>query len=115
MDGFKIFTLNPEGFPLDKTRELVDYLHDHDQHYVMMVDPGKKSLSDPHSQANSSKSGCVSSIHTSIIFKTHAEPFLGLPSIQQRKGRGNLYEGSQWLNLQRRGLARNHRISRLVQ
>jgi len=42
MDGFKVFTLNPEGFPLDKTRELVDYLHDHDQHYVMMVDPGKQ-------------------------------------------------------------------------
>lgn len=39
MDGFKVFTLNPESFPLDKTRELVDYLHAHDQHYVMMVDP----------------------------------------------------------------------------
>jgi alpha-glucosidase len=42
MDGFKVFTLNPESFPLDKTRELVDYLHTHDQHYVMMVDPGNQ-------------------------------------------------------------------------
>lgn len=65
MDGFKVFTLNPEGFPLDKTRELVDYLHAHDQHYVMMVDPGKKSLLRLSSHANQSESGCVSSICTS--------------------------------------------------
>ena len=43
MDGFKVFTLNPEGFPLEKTRKLVDDLHENDQHYVMMVDPGKQS------------------------------------------------------------------------
>jgi alpha-glucosidase len=44
MDGFKVFTLNPEGFPLDKTRELVHQLHAQDQHYVMMVDPGRHFL-----------------------------------------------------------------------
>jgi len=44
MDEFKVFTLNPEGFPLEKTRELVHHLHAQDQHYVMMVDPGKQLL-----------------------------------------------------------------------
>ncbi|CAZ80513.1 unnamed protein product [Tuber melanosporum] len=34
-----IFTLDPERFPLDKVREIVDYLHEHDQHYIVMVDP----------------------------------------------------------------------------
>ena len=39
MDGRKVFTLDPQRFPLEKVRELVTYLHDHDQHYIMMVDP----------------------------------------------------------------------------
>ena len=39
MDLRKVFTLDPDRFPLEKVRELVTYLHDHDQHYIMMVDP----------------------------------------------------------------------------
>jgi alpha-glucosidase len=39
MDGRKVFTLDPERFPLERMRELVAYLHDHDQHYIVMVDP----------------------------------------------------------------------------
>ncbi|KAI0971585.1 glycoside hydrolase family 31 protein [Xylaria arbuscula] len=35
----RTFSLDPERFPLDTMRDLVDYLHSHDQHYVMMVDP----------------------------------------------------------------------------
>jgi alpha-glucosidase len=35
----KVFTLDPERFPLDKMRELVSTLHDRQQHYVVMVDP----------------------------------------------------------------------------
>ncbi|KAI0179275.1 glycoside hydrolase family 31 protein [Hypoxylon sp. FL1284] len=35
----RVFSLDPERFPLHKMRELVDYLHAHDQHYVVMVDP----------------------------------------------------------------------------
>ncbi|KAG0641407.1 glycosyl hydrolases family 31-domain-containing protein [Tuber brumale] len=34
-----IFTLDPERFPLNRVREIVDYLHEHDQHYIVMVDP----------------------------------------------------------------------------
>jgi alpha-glucosidase len=32
-----IFTLDPEHYPLAKVRELVDYLHAHQQHYIVMV------------------------------------------------------------------------------
>lgn len=35
----RVFSLDPDRFPLQKMRELVDYLHAHDQHYVVMVDP----------------------------------------------------------------------------
>ncbi len=37
--NIQVFTLDPDRFPLEKMQELVTYLHDHDQHYVMMVDP----------------------------------------------------------------------------
>lgn len=42
----RTWTLDPERFPIHKVRELVDYLHDHDQHYVVMVDP-PISVDDP--------------------------------------------------------------------
>lgn len=31
MDGREVFTLDPERFPLEKMRELVNYLHQHQQ------------------------------------------------------------------------------------
>ncbi|EPQ30679.1 uncharacterized protein PFL1_01580 [Pseudozyma flocculosa PF-1] len=39
MDKRAIFTTNPDNYPLDKVRSLVDTLHDNDQHYVLMIDP----------------------------------------------------------------------------
>lgn len=39
MDARKTFTLDPKRFPLDKMRELVNYLHEHEQQYIVMVDP----------------------------------------------------------------------------
>lgn len=39
MDARKVFTVDPQRFPLAKVRELVDYLHQHGQHYIVMVDP----------------------------------------------------------------------------
>jgi alpha-glucosidase len=39
MDRRRVFTLDPERFPLEKMRELVTYLHSHNQHYIVMVDP----------------------------------------------------------------------------
>ncbi|KAF2011418.1 glycoside hydrolase family 31 protein [Aaosphaeria arxii CBS 175.79] len=35
----KVFTLDPERFQLPLVRQLVDHLHAHQQHYVVMVDP----------------------------------------------------------------------------
>jgi len=34
-----IMTLDPDRFPLERMRDIVDYLHEHDQHYIVMVDP----------------------------------------------------------------------------
>jgi alpha-glucosidase len=39
MELRKVFTLDPERFPLHLVRELVEYLHAHQQHYIVMVDP----------------------------------------------------------------------------
>lgn len=50
MDEFKVFTLNPNGFPLKKMRKLVDFIHRRDQHYVLMVDPGKQAPLRPFAQ-----------------------------------------------------------------
>lgn len=34
-----VFTLDPERFPLARVRDIVDFLHAHNQHYIVMVDP----------------------------------------------------------------------------
>ncbi|KAF8061837.1 alpha-glucosidase [Lyophyllum atratum] len=39
MDRRRIFTLEPAFFPLKRMREIVDYLHAHDQRFVLMTDP----------------------------------------------------------------------------
>ncbi len=44
MDGFRIFTFNPDGFPNPK--KLNRYLHDLGYHSVWMIDPGVKVDSD---------------------------------------------------------------------
>lgn len=35
----RIFSLDPERFPLSKMRQIVDHLHANEQHYIVMVDP----------------------------------------------------------------------------
>lgn len=42
MDGRAVFTNDPERFPIWKMRQLIDYLHDHQQKYTVMVDPAIK-------------------------------------------------------------------------
>ncbi|EFY89506.1 alpha-glucosidase [Metarhizium acridum CQMa 102] len=39
MDRRRVFSLDPERFPLPKMRALVSHLHANDQRYVVMVDP----------------------------------------------------------------------------
>ena len=34
-----IMTTDPDRFTLERVRDVVDYLHEHDQHYIVMVDP----------------------------------------------------------------------------
>ncbi|KAH8830750.1 glycoside hydrolase family 31 protein [Flagelloscypha sp. PMI_526] len=39
MDRRRVFTLDPDYFPLSRMREIVSYLHKHDQHFIVMTDP----------------------------------------------------------------------------
>ncbi|KAL4807618.1 Alpha/beta-glucosidase agdC [Aspergillus unguis] len=39
MDRRRVFTLDQERFPISKVRALVDYLHERNQQYIVMVDP----------------------------------------------------------------------------
>ncbi|KAI0738055.1 alpha-glucosidase [Daedaleopsis nitida] len=40
-----VFTLDPDYFPLNRMREIIDYLHSHGQRYILMVDPAVGYLS----------------------------------------------------------------------
>ncbi|EGN96446.1 glycoside hydrolase family 31 protein [Serpula lacrymans var. lacrymans S7.3] len=42
----RIFTTDPDYFPVERMREIVDYLHSHDQRYVLMTDPAVAYLPD---------------------------------------------------------------------
>ncbi|CAG8596714.1 11824_t:CDS:10, partial [Scutellospora calospora] len=42
MEGFKDFTWNSINYPREETAKFVNMLHENDQHYVVIVDPGIK-------------------------------------------------------------------------
>ncbi|CAG8483282.1 6536_t:CDS:2 [Racocetra fulgida] len=42
MEGFKDFTWNPINYPREEVAEFVNKLHENNQHYVVIVDPGIK-------------------------------------------------------------------------
>ncbi|KAJ7118925.1 alpha-glucosidase [Mycena epipterygia] len=46
MDRRRIFTVDPDYFPLNRMREIVDYLHSQDQRFVLMTDPAVGFLPD---------------------------------------------------------------------
>ncbi|KAF9009726.1 glycoside hydrolase family 31 protein [Cyathus striatus] len=46
MDRRRIFTVDPVYFPLNRMREIVQYLHSHDQHFVLMTDPAVGVITD---------------------------------------------------------------------
>ena len=48
----RVFTLDEERFPLQRVREIVDYLHEHGQHYVVMVDPAVAYIQENSAFAN---------------------------------------------------------------
>lgn len=35
----RVFSLDHDRFPLSKMRDIVNHLHSHQQHYILMVDP----------------------------------------------------------------------------
>lgn len=39
MDRRRVFSVDPERFPMDIQRDFVDELHARDQHLIVMVDP----------------------------------------------------------------------------
>jgi alpha-glucosidase len=39
MDHRRIFTLDPGNYPIERMQDLIEYLHNRDQHYILMVDP----------------------------------------------------------------------------
>ncbi|KIK52459.1 glycoside hydrolase family 31 protein [Collybiopsis luxurians FD-317 M1] len=39
MQGCRIFTVDPSFFPLPRMREIVQYLHTHNQKYILMTNP----------------------------------------------------------------------------
>ena len=39
MQGRKVFTLDPDNYPIDKVQAVVSHLHSKDQKYILMVDP----------------------------------------------------------------------------
>ncbi|KAJ0418992.1 glycosyl hydrolases family 31-domain-containing protein [Aspergillus carlsbadensis] len=47
MDHRKVFTLDQDRFPLQNVRALVDYLHQRNMHYIVMVDPAVANSNDP--------------------------------------------------------------------
>lgn len=47
MDRRRVFTVDPDRFPLPKLRAVVDYLHEHDQRYIVMVDPAIAYVDSP--------------------------------------------------------------------
>lgn len=58
MDLRRTWTVDPERFPLNMMQQLVTYLHNHEQHYVMMVDP-PVSLNDSKSYDTAVESGSL--------------------------------------------------------
>ncbi|KAL6229393.1 Alpha/beta-glucosidase agdC [Aspergillus navahoensis] len=72
MDRRMVFTLDQERFPLDTVRALVHYLHQRDQHYIVMVDPAV---------AHSMNGAFTRGLERDVFM---------------RKQDGSLYEGAVW-------------------
>jgi alpha-glucosidase len=56
MDLRRTWTVDPDRFPMEKVQEFVTYLHEHQQHYIVMVDP-PVSINDSTSYNNGVDAG----------------------------------------------------------
>ncbi|KAI0521082.1 glycosyl hydrolases family 31-domain-containing protein [Xylaria bambusicola] len=73
MKSRRVFTTDPENYPLDKMRELVDEMHRRGQKYIMMLDPGIAYKDD----------------YATYSRGVEAEAFI-------KADDGSLYRGTQW-------------------
>ncbi|KAL1754882.1 glycoside hydrolase family 31 protein [Schizophyllum commune] len=47
----RTFSLDPDYFPLDRMQEIIDYLHEHEQQYILMTDPAVAYAPDSNYEA----------------------------------------------------------------
>lgn len=71
----QVFTNDVARFPLPLVRELVSYLHDHQQHYIVMVDPAVAYVTEDYPP------------YTNGV---NADAFL-------KNGNGSIYQGVVWV------------------